>query len=309
MPESTPKYSTPLAGDIILCGASWNVHAQRVLRPGNAAEYSHAAVMCSINFGVQAMPDSGVDAFGLHEFLSGQVAGSPWKVFRHKDLDVSAARGDDMGITMRFRNAAKYFMGQRYNYGINLPELPGSTDSSQRSFCSQLVARIYEKTGDVMPHARLLTSTVLPADLQSQLTGNDDWLDVTSIYARRLDWVLEKQRLSDEIARETASIHILRQDLELSLWSQKKFAVDEAELNKIENGLSSLEAKIGRQYKAVTGNALPSMPPLDMTSHLRQALKSGSQSNWQTLKIFRGHQWRLRLRKIGLLLKGARDQK
>ena len=118
--------------------------------------------MCGVNFGVQAIPDSGVDAFGLHEFFNEQVSGAPWQVYRHKNLDTYAANQDDLPIMMRFREAAKYFMGQRYNFGINLPEWPGSTNSSQRSFCSQLVARVHEKAWDIRPDTRLLTPPSFP---------------------------------------------------------------------------------------------------------------------------------------------------
>lgn len=307
MSKLIPKYSTPLAGDIILCGASWNVHAQRILRPGGVADYSHAAVMCSVNFGVQAMPDSGVDAFGLHEFFSEQVAGSPWQIYRHTKLDADAASQGDMKIMSRFREAAKYFMGQRYNFGINLPERPGSTDSSQRSFCSQLVARIYEIAGEVPPHSRLLTSTVLPSDLQSHFADNEDWLEVTSIYSNRIDWVVKNQRLASAIARDSGSIDILRGDLKLLLGSQEQFARDEASLAGVESALSSLEAHVNRQHEDVTGSRLPPMPTLDMTGHLAQALEGGAQSNWRARNIFKRYQWRLRLRKLWLTLKGHRN--
>ncbi|MBD8531081.1 MULTISPECIES: YiiX/YebB-like N1pC/P60 family cysteine hydrolase [unclassified Massilia] len=308
MSELFPKYSTPLAGDIILCGASWNVHVQRVLRLGRVADYSHAAVMCSINFGVQAMPDGGVDAFGLHHFFSDQLASSPWKVYRHKDVDTYAANQDATDITTRFREAAKYFMGQSYNFAINLPEWPGCTNSSRRSFCSQLVARIYEKAGCVRPHTRLLTSTVLPSDLQSHFSHSKDWLEVTSIYSERMDWVVSKDRLASEIATDSTSIEILRKDLELSLWSQERFARDEAALATFESALSSLEALVERQYKHVIGSPLPAMQPLNMTSHLAKALERGAQSNWQAQNIFRGYQWRLRLRKIWRTVKRDRNQ-
>lgn len=308
MSKLTPKYSTPLAGDIILCGASWNIHAQRVLRPGHAADFSHAAVMCGINFGVQAMPDSGVDAFGLHQFFSEQLAGAPWKIYRHKDLDTLAANDGMMDISQRFLEAAKYFMGQGYNFGINLPEWPGNTNSSQRSFCSQLVARIYERARYVRPHARLLSSTVLPADLQSHFAHDPDWLEVTSIYSKRMDWVGKKNRLASEIALDAGSIETLRSDLSLSLWAQARFASDEAALAKFESGLSSLEALVNRRYKHVTGTRLRPMQPLDMTSHLAKALERGAQSNWKARNIFKSYQWRLRLRKIWLTVNRDRNQ-
>lgn len=308
MTELSPKYSTPLAGDIILCGTSWNVHAQRVLRFGRVADYSHAAVMCSINFGVQAMPDSGVDTFGLHQFFSDQLASSSWKVYRHKDVDAYAANQGDMDITTRFRAAAKYFMGQGYNFAINIPEWPGSNNNSRRSFCSQLVARIYEKAGCVRPHTRLLTSTVLPSDLQSHLARSKEWLEVTSIYSRRMDWVVDKDRLASEFATDSASIEILHNDLKLSLWSQERFARDEAALAAFESALSSLEALIDRQYKHVSRTPLPPMQPLNMTSHLALALERGAQSNWKAQNIFRGYQWRLRLRRIWRTVKHNRNQ-
>jgi hypothetical protein len=307
MSELIPKYFTPLAGDIILCGASWNVHAQRMLRLGRVADYSHAAVMCSINVGVQAMPDNGVDVFGLHQFFSEQPGGCAWKVYRHKDVDTYAANQGDMDITTRFREAAKYFMGQGYNFAINLPELPGSTNSSSRSFCSQLVARIYEKAGCVRPHTRLLTSTVLPSDLQFHFAHSKDWLEVTSIYSGRMDWVVDKDRLTSEIETDSASINILRNDLKLSLLSQERFARDEAALAIFESALSSLEALVDRQYKHVTGARLPPMQPLNMTGHLAKALERGAQSNWQAQNIFRGYQWRLRLRKIWRTVKRDRN--
>lgn len=307
MAKFIPKYSTPLAGDIILCGVSWNVHAQRILRPRGVADYSHAAVMCGVNFGVQAMPDTGVEAFSLHGFLSEQLAGAPWKIFRHKDIDNYAADQDYIDIMTSFREAAKYFIGQPYNFWINLPERPGSTDSSQRSFCSQLVARIYEKAWDVRPHARLLTSTVLPSDLQSHFAGNKDWLEVTSIYSNRMDWIIKNQRLASAIASDSRSIEVLRNDLQLLLCFQEKFARDEAGIAMMESALASLEARVNRRYEDVTGTRLPPIQPLD-ASHLAHALQQGAKSNWQARNIFMRYQRRLRLRKIRLMLKGHRNQ-
>lgn len=299
-----PKYSTPLAGDIILCGASWNVHVQRILRPGGDADYSHAAVMCSINFGVQATPDSGVDTFGLHEFLAKQLADSPWKIYRHRDLDTYAANQGDEDIMMRFRDAGKYFMGQGYNFGINMPELPGGSDRSSRSFCSQLVARVYEKAEDARPHTRLLTSTVLPSDLQSHFADNNDWVEVTSIYLNRMDWVVKNQQLTSQIASDSACIEILRDDLKQSLWFQEKCARDERALAKMGADVASLEALANRQYKRVTGIQLTPRAPLDMTGHLTEAIKRGAQSNWRARKIFVGYQWRRHLRNVWLMIKG-----
>lgn len=307
MSKHSPKYSTPLAGDIILCGASWNVYAQRVLRPGKAADYSHAAVMCGINFGVQAMPDSGVDAFGLHEFFAEQVPSSSYRIYRHKELDTYAATKGTTVIIEKFREAAKYFMGQSYNFGINLPELPGSANSSQRSFCSQLVARILEKAWNIRPDNRLLTSTVLPSDLQSHCAANEDWLEVTSIYKDRMEWVVNNQRLASAIKSDSESIEIFRSDLRLLLESQMRFSRDEAMLATIESTISSLEKVIDRQYKYVTGIKLPPRPPLKMTGHLAQALEQGAQSNWLARNIFKKYQRRLRMRKILLALKSHRN--
>lgn len=308
MPKLVSKYSTPLAGDIILCGASWNVHAQRVLRPGFVADYSHAAIMCSINFGVQAMPDSGVNAFGLHEFLTKQVASAPWKVYRYKEIDTYAATQDDMVVMTRFREAARYFMGQGYNFAINLPEWPGNIDSSQRSFCSQLVARIYKKAWDVRPDSRLMTSTVLPSDLQSHFAEKEDWLEVTSIYTDRMDWINKNQRLALAITSDLTSIETFRMGLEFSLAFQERNVRDERNLAKINSTLSSLDAIVARQYERVTGSRLPPMEPLDMTGHLSQALEQGAQSNWRARNIFKQYQWYIRLRKILLKLKGKIEQ-
>lgn len=299
MTKLSPMYSHPLAGDIILCGNSWNVHAQRILRLGGVADYSHAAIMCSINYGVQAMPGSGVDAFGLHEFLGKQVGGSTWKIYRLNQLDKCAVSHDFADITTRFRDAAMYFMGQSYNFCINLPELPGRTNSSQRSFCSQLVARIYERAFGVRPDSRLLTSTVLPSDLQSHFAENEEWLEVTSIYSKRMDWVIEKQRLDSEIKSDLDSIESFRMGHRQSLSFQKKFVSDEAEIAKVMFALSSLEAEV----VAATGVQLPPQPPLDI-SHLAQAIEQGAESNWQARKIFKRYQSRLRLREIRHKLKG-----
>lgn len=296
-------YSYPLAGDIILCGKSWNVHAQRILRLGSIADFSHAAVMCSINYGVQAMPDSGVDAFSLYEFLGKQVGDSTWKIYRHKEIDKYAETQDVVDITTSFRDAAMYFMGQSYNFGINLPELPGSTDSSQRSFCSQLVTRIYERAYGFRPDSRLLTSTVLPADLQTNFAENEDWLEVTGIYSKRMDWVKANQKLDSQIQSDLESIEIFRRGLSLSLSTQEIFISDEAKLTKLGAALSSLDTTVAALYKNATGAQLPPQPPINV-SHLRQAIEQAAESNWQARKRFKRIQLRQRWREIWHKLNG-----
>ena len=118
--------------------------------------------------------------------------------------------------------------------------------------------------------------------------------------------VLKNRRLAHEIASDSASIEILRTDRKLLFESQKKFARDATALATTESTLSSLEAVVDRQFERVTGTRLPPMQPLDMTGHLAQALKRGAQSNWRARNIFKGHQWRRRLRKIWLSLKDRR---
>lgn len=296
-------YSYPLAGDIILCGKSWNVHAQRILRPGSIADFSHAAVMCSMNYGVQAMPDSGVDAFSLYEFLGKQVGDSTWKIYRLKEIDKCAETQDIVDITTSFRDAAMYFMGQSYNFGINLPELPGSTDSSQRSFCSQLVTRIYERACGFRPDSRLLTSTVLPADLQTNFAENEGWLEVTGIYSKRMDWVRANQKLDSQIQSDLESIEIFRTGLSLVLSTQEKFISDEAKLTKLGAALSSLNATVAALYKDASGVQLPPQPPINV-SHLKQAIEQAAESNWQARRRFKRIQLRLRWREIWHKLKG-----
>nr|WP_312989517.1 YiiX/YebB-like N1pC/P60 family cysteine hydrolase [Comamonas koreensis] len=299
-------YSYPLAGDIILCGSSWNVHAQRFLRPGSIADFSHAAVMCSINYGVQAMPDSGVDAFSLHEFLDKQVGDSTWKIYRLKELDKCAETQGDGDTTTRFRDAAIYFMGQPYNFCINLPERPRNTESSQRSFCSQLVTRIYEKAGIARPDSRLLTSTVLPADLQTHFAENEDWLEVTAIYSARMEWAIKNQKLGSLIKSDLESIEKFRISLRLALRSQEKFISDEAKLTKFGNALSSLDATVAAHYKNAIGVQLPPQSPINV-SHLTQAIEQAAESNWQARRRFKRIQSRLRWREIWHKLTGRRN--
>lgn len=300
-----PRCGLPLAGDIIFCGAfdepSLNVRLQRLLRLDSDAEYGHVAVMCGIDHGVHAMPSSGVAPFGLHQLLNDfQTRGERWRVFRLRSVDTAAAR-QYYSITMSVRSAASFFLEQSYNYAIQLPEWPDRPEASSRSFCSQLVSRIYERAFNLRPDQNRLSSTVLPADQHSYIAGRPaEWIDVTAAYEERINYVkgISAARLDEEIQREEKTISAWMQDVRLRQGFQQRFADAAEKMRDVQDVVEDVERQADRIHLALTGQSKPAPQPYQPAQHLEAALEQGAQHSWRNYRLWKRDRIKAALRAL-----------
>lgn len=96
-----------------------------------------------------------------------------WRVIRFKNL--TPQQKSELQLN------AYYFLAQDYNPNYLKP------DKIDSSFCSELVHRIYFRTGiNIFPRPKL--KTISPANFDKIADENNDWVDVTSEYRKMLNF-------------------------------------------------------------------------------------------------------------------------
>ncbi|KXG14939.1 hypothetical protein LT17_03731 [Pseudomonas aeruginosa] len=155
------------AGDVFLmCGdakhSKYLANAQRLIYRN--AKSSHVLVSLADGAFVHATTGAGVDFEFITTILNDCKEG--WRVIRMK------------GLTDERREAimkeSLYFIDQAYNYKFFFK----SNDSS--SFCSELVAKVFESAG--APLFNKETGKVTPADFDKAADEGSLWEDVTENY-------------------------------------------------------------------------------------------------------------------------------
>jgi hypothetical protein len=141
------------------------------------SEHSHALLALSQGTFIEAMSyDKSVQRFGvdvvcIKELLarfSDDYEGN-WKVLRFKFLTDSQRDG--------IENRSAYYFGQIYNRNILIRGVGGKSYKSS-SYCSELIARIYEDIGISMKKR-----DIWPTHLNSLEKNNpENWIDVTNLY-------------------------------------------------------------------------------------------------------------------------------
>lgn len=156
-----------LSGDVFLMRgdskhSDYLAFAQRALYL--KARSSHVLICVGDGAFIHSTTDGGVDFEFYEGALSKAKAG--WQVIRKKGLS-STDRAN-------LQKAALFFVDQAYNYKFLLK----SNDSS--SFCSELVAKIYERAQ--VPLFGKETGKVTPADFDRAADENNEWENVTDGY-------------------------------------------------------------------------------------------------------------------------------
>jgi hypothetical protein len=163
--------TTPaVTGDIILISQAkknYNLVAQFLLR-GKKAEHRHVAIAL-YNFSlIHAMPESGVHLVSLVKYLN---ENRDFVVFRNR-----YATTDDYPYLLekyiRYYNLQGYSV---FNYYIH---------SRRHSYCSELAAKAYEKSGLRLVEDKMKTRKVLPSDIYRHVSNHPDWLNITDEYKR-----------------------------------------------------------------------------------------------------------------------------
>lgn len=174
----TPENSRRCAGDVVLLNGSAKASAanrfyQRLVRPG-ATVYSHVALNYSPSTLIHAVP-GGVDVICYSDVFRSDLYDDDWRVMRHVQVEQRIAQ--DPAFEDVIRKHAAYFFQQQYNYLINIkPKRRSKIDS--RSFCSELVSKVYEKLGYKLGD---VPQKVMPADVATVIAG-PEWKDVSAEY-------------------------------------------------------------------------------------------------------------------------------
>lgn len=140
------------------------------------AHYSHAILCLTSGTYIEAMKYKkssnklGIDIICLEtlkERFSSEYHEN-WKVIRYKKLTTVNEE--------EILNRSQYYYGQNYNTQF-LTRLFKKNSKIASSYCSELIARIYEDTGILIKNKRDIWPTHL-----SQLSNSEEWEDVSSLY-------------------------------------------------------------------------------------------------------------------------------
>lgn len=167
-------------GDVVLSrGTAKRAHAnravQRLARSGRVAEWSHVAMCVVPGLLVEAVPGDGVRFIFADDPANSPFASEEepaWRVVRRTDLD----DGREEALWM----ASIYLFSQPYSFWF----LPSRFDSGLEAYCSELVARIYERAN--LPVTMLPSDQTWPIDIDAA-TRSSPWKDITYLYHHHLD--------------------------------------------------------------------------------------------------------------------------
>lgn len=170
----------PCAGDVVLLNGGAKLSAlnrayQRTVRPG-ATVYSHVALNYSVWTLIHAVP-VGVDVICHSDVFGSGAYEDDWRVMRHPE--VARRIAEDPNYEEVIRQHAAYFFQQRYNFLVNV-KVGRRPAVDSRSFCSELVAKVYDRLGFPLG---VRPETILPADVATLCTEGN-WNDVSQAYRR-----------------------------------------------------------------------------------------------------------------------------
>jgi len=182
--EEKQILATLQTGDIILVDGNSKlsdslVMAQKVLY--SKCQSSHVELMIADGAILHATGDKGVHLAFLFDEL--KKCKPNWRVMRHKKI-INQENFDN------FSTQFTYFINQTYNKGF----MGNGNESS--SFCSELVAKCYEKIGFSIFEQR--PSKVTPAHFDKifdSIDNDSDWIDVTGDYKKYIDLITNKDDL------------------------------------------------------------------------------------------------------------------
>jgi len=182
--EENQILETPQTGDIILVDGNSKLSDSLILAQKaiySKCQSSHVELMIADGAILHATGDQGVHLAFLFDEL--KKCKPNWRVMRHKNI-ISQENFDN------FSTQFTYFINQTYNKGF----MGNGNESS--SFCSELVAKCYEKVGFSIFEQR--PSKVAPAHFDQIFDSIDeysDWIDVTDDYKKYLELITNKDDL------------------------------------------------------------------------------------------------------------------
>ncbi|WP_417437092.1 hypothetical protein [Idiomarina abyssalis] len=186
-----------LPGDILLVTGDGKlskslVNAQKFIY--SKAISSHVEFCLGDGIFIHSTNDNGVHLTLLideHNACNGQ-----WRVIRHKSI---REHGES---TELLQKAAMYYFAQSYNKRFM------GVGNEVSSFCSELVAKAYKKTGIEIINGKS-PSKVTPAHFDKEADGLVDWIDVTEEYQKILSDMQENE-FPYRVATSTLSTAMIR---------------------------------------------------------------------------------------------------
>jgi len=162
--------SPSITGDIILISQSKknaNLIMQSIVRLSKA-RHSHVAISISEFSLIHAMPKRGVCIDSLGEYLNDN---GNFVVYRSE----AASQENKLGL---LRENLQHHNLQNYSLFNIL------FSSWRHSFCSELAAKAYEKSGLQITKKYRKPKTVLPIDIYEYVKENPSWINVTDEYRK-----------------------------------------------------------------------------------------------------------------------------
>ncbi len=182
--EENQILATPQTGDIILVDGNSKLSDSLILAQKtiySKCQSSHVELMIADGAILHATGDQGVHLAFLFDEL--KTCKPNWRVMRHKKI-INQENFDN------FSTQFTYFINQTYNKGFM------GNGNESTSFCSELVAKCYEKVGFSIFEQR--PSKVAPAHFDKifdSIDENSDWVDVTDDYKKYIDLITNKDDL------------------------------------------------------------------------------------------------------------------
>ncbi|HHB1595999.1 TPA: YiiX/YebB-like N1pC/P60 family cysteine hydrolase [Vibrio campbellii] len=159
-----------LPGDVLLISGKGKISktlitAQKAIYPN--AKSSHVELSLGDGVFIHATSDSGVHITILTD--EDKACNGEWRVIRHKSITELGS------VTQSLQIAATYHAQQGYN------KVFMGKGNDHSSFCSELVAKSYAKTGINIINGKQ-PSKVTPAHFDKEADQLIDWIDVTAEY-------------------------------------------------------------------------------------------------------------------------------
>jgi hypothetical protein len=171
------------AGDIIFIQTRKRIPLNRFaqsLATAKRANYTHVLLCVMPGLYVHSVVKPGVHLVAAEDDEGNFPAryGKRWKVVRN----IKVAK--DPMLMGQVANKAIYYIGQKYNGAFAISSLLPWRFKASRSFCSELVARIYADLGH--PINKLKPEQILPVHIDIAAQKSAEWQDVTSEYEEYL---------------------------------------------------------------------------------------------------------------------------
>ncbi len=259
---------------------------QRIFRPKIGASYTHVLLMCTNTFAIHATPVGGVSFIGLYDLLCTSEYKNSWKIYRNLEIE-NFTKEDFLSAHKKINEASMYFFLQKYNYAFNIPEPWYITKRTRKSFCSQLISRIFARINIDLDVTNKNPSLVLPADIELSTKDQSKWREVTHIYTSRIDDANKsKALLLSIINSEMQDIELYQVQSKFDTTVQNHHARELIALQQFEETVNKLDQIIHSVNSAFDPNIHP-RKPYKFPTNREEYLRNGSIKNWITRDIYR----------------------